>query len=97
MKHRNPEQNREDADEDEDEEYGVRKTVKEPSKEERETSTKRPFFAVPQLVPTLRERAREAKIRLAETPRGSRRWRRCIWTSCSWEMKARTGRWWCWW
>ena len=35
MKHRNPEQNREDADADEDEEYGVRKTVKKPSNEER--------------------------------------------------------------
>ena len=28
---------------------------------------------------------------------GIRRWRRCTWTSCSWEMKAMTGRWRCWW
>ena len=100
VQHRKTDQNKEDVDEDEDEEYGVRRSVKkldprEPGKEEREKSTKKPTCRFAIGADTASEG--EAKRRLAETPRGIRMWRRCTWTSCSWEMKAMTGRWRCWW
>ena len=61
VQHRKTDQNKEDVEEDEDEEYGVRRSVKkldprEPSKE-REDHEKTHLPS--QLVPTLRERARQ--------------------------------------
>ena len=97
VKHRQTELNKEDVEEVEDEEYGVRKTVKkldprEASKGERERGAREASLAFSQLVPTLRERARQggslqrehevAEVHLDFMFMGE---------------KARTGRWWCWW
>ena len=98
VEHRKTEHDRQAVEEDEDEEYGVRKTVKklnprEPRKR-RERITRRRSCRFANGDGTTSEGGAR---RSAEKPRGIKRQRRCTWISCSWEMKARTGRWQCWW
>ena len=85
VKHGKTEQNREEVEEDEDEDGEA--------EQRREMSTKMLTCLFDIDAGTARKE--EARRRLAEKPRGIMRWRRYTWISCSWEMKARTGRWRC--